>query len=113
MSYPSWALSNVYIGLSDNCPNFCSGNGMCTATGCRCDTGYVLPMCLPSTSRPSSLVDNFAGNQIDATKWDEVYGGSVGTTCSLPDNGNGLYFNQPGIRKAVTVDLDMTTAQLV
>ena len=47
------------------------------------------------------------------TKWSEVFGGSVGTTCSLPGNGNSLYFNQPGIRKAVTVDLDMTMATLV
>lgn len=113
MSYPSWALSSVYIGLANSCPNYCSGNGMCTINGCRCDPGYVPPMCLPSATRPTSLIDDFTDGDIDATRWSEVYGGSIGTTCALPNNGNGLYFNQPGIRKAVTVDLNMTTAQLV
>lgn len=70
-------------------------------------------MCLPSATRPTSLTDDFTVSDIDVTKWSEVYGGRIGTTCSLPNNGNGLYFNQPGIRKAVTVDLDMSTAQLV
>ena len=111
--YPSWALSNVFIGLPNSCPNFCSGNGMCTISGCECDQGYSPPMCLPTANRPTSLTDDFSNTQIDMTKWFEVFGGSVGTLCSLPNNGNSLYFNQPGIRKAVTVDLDMTTAMLV
>ena len=70
-------------------------------------------MCLPTANRPTSLDDDFSSTQIDMTKWSEVFGGSVGTTCSLPGNGNSLYFNQPGIRKAVTVDLEMTMAMLV
>ena len=70
-------------------------------------------MCLPTRNRPTSLNDDFSNVQIDMTKWSEVSGGSVGALCSLPDNGNSLYFNQPGIRKAVTVDLDMTAAMLV
>ena len=86
---------------------------MCTIKGCQCDPGYAPPMCLSSTARPTSLNDNFTDSNIDATKWSEVYGGSIGTICSLQNNGSSLHFNQPGIRKAVTVDLDMTTAQLV
>ena len=86
---------------------------MCTTSGCECDPGYSPPMCLPTTNRPTSLNDDFSNTQIDMTKWSEVFGGSVGTLCSLPNNGNSLYFNQPGIRKAVTVDLDTTTAMLV
>ena len=113
MPYPSWALSNVYIGLPSNCPNFCSGNGMCTINGCQCDPGYAPPMCLLSAARPTSLNDDFTDSIIDTTKWSEVYGGRISTICSLQNNGNSLYFNQPGIRKAVTIDLDMTTAQLV
>ena len=86
---------------------------MCTISGCECDQGYSPPMCLPTANRPTSLNDDFSNTQIDMTKWSEVFGGSVGALCSLPNNGNSLYFNQPGIRKAVTVDLDMTTAMLV
>ena len=112
MSNPSWALSNVYIGQSNSCPNFCSGNGMCTIDGCQCDPGYAPPMCLPSTATPTSLTDDFTDSTIDTTKWSEVYGGNIGITCSLDSNGNSLYFNQPGIRKAVTIDLDMSTARL-
>ena len=86
---------------------------MCTINGCQCDPGYAPPMCLSSTDRPTSLSDDFTDSRVDVNKWSEVYGGSISTTCSLPNSGNSLYFNQPGIRKAVTVDLDMTTAQLV
>ena len=111
--YPSWALSNVYIGSSNSCPNFCSGNGQCATSGCVCDQGYSPPMCLPTANRPTSFNDDFTNVQIDMLKWSEVYGGSVGTTCSLPGNGNNLYFSHAGIRKAVTVDLDMTLTMLV
>ena len=86
---------------------------MCTINGCQCDPGYAPPMCLPSATRPTSLRDDFTDSNVDVAKWSEVYGGSISTTCSLPNNGNSLHFNQPGIRKAVTIDLDMTTAQLV
>ena len=84
---------------------------MCTIDGCQCDPGYAPPMCSPSTAIPISLTDDFTVGDIDTAKWSEVYGGSIGTTCSLDSNGNSLYFNQPGIRKAVTIDLDMSTAQ--
>ncbi len=49
------------------CPNSCSGHGVCGATGCTCNAGYVGPDCARPASFPCFSVQN--GHQLPLNPW--------------------------------------------
>ncbi|XP_077982491.1 reelin-like [Glandiceps talaboti] len=108
---PSWSVDDIYIG--EQCPQLCNGHGLCTDTKeCICDTGYQGPTCTPSTKLPHYMIETFEAG-ITPTKWSSVRGGNIGRGCGslVPyAYGKTLYFNDCGIREAVTIEMDTTQA---
>ena len=57
------------------------------------------------------LRDTFASPPVNVSQWGVVQGGGVRAGCEELVEGNALVFFAPGLRQAVTVDLDLRNAR--
>lgn len=108
-----WGIKDIYIG--ESCPNFCSGHGFCRYPQCLCDEGYAGQDCSQPTSPDAvtQLKDSFPSSPLNKSLWDTVQGGGVGKPCQILVEENALVFISPGLRQAVTKDLDLRNARFV
>ncbi|XP_071961497.1 reelin-like [Antedon mediterranea] len=110
-----WALDDVRIGPS--CYAMCSGHGSCHYPVCICDTGFYGSFCESSSTLKTILKDRFQRHQIDYDNWAFIQGGrtiaSQHKSCGILSEGRSLYFNQPVLRLAETIDLDLRNARFL
>lgn len=57
------------------------------------------------------MKDTFDEKVVDKSKWSLVQGGTVQEPCSKLVQGTALVMNGPGLRQAVTVDMDLRDAK--
>ncbi|KAJ8301142.1 hypothetical protein KUTeg_020129 [Tegillarca granosa] len=111
---PVWALDDVYVG--EKCDSMCNGRGDCVNGHCNCDPGYYGSSCVPRiTSLIKKMFDSFEGGLFDFF-WARISGGGIGFGCGalLPyAHGKSLYFNDCGLREALTVEMDLTGASKI
>eukprot|EP00058_Branchiostoma_floridae_P011776 XP_002597264.1 hypothetical protein BRAFLDRAFT_66399 [Branchiostoma floridae] len=100
-----WALDDVYIGPS--CPDMCHGHGQCRYPSCICDEGYTGDSCKPIAPPLTSMKESFHHGVLLSDQWLFVEGGQPGQGCGVLADGDGLYFSGPGLRQAVTRDMDL------
>ncbi|KAF2351371.1 EGF-like domain, partial [Trinorchestia longiramus] len=135
----SWGIANVFLG--DACPWMCSGHGYCSEQGdCSCDVDYFSDVCVPAVVLPCELLDTFnspddsdgAGGRVfspenfptgserietagrtSASWWWSVRGVRESVECGHIVGGAALVFAGEREREAVTIDMDMTSAQFL
>ncbi len=57
------------------------------------------------------MKDTFNSGAVEAGLWTRIQGGSVTESCAQIVTGMSLFFNGPGLRQAVTADLDLRNAR--
>ncbi|XP_050414411.2 reelin isoform X2 [Patella vulgata] len=109
----TWAIKDIYIGPA--CPNYCNGHGYCDYPTCICDEAYGNEACqsIFGENNPTQLKDMFDEPNVNRSKWSVVQAGDIGDPCNILVQDTALVFNGPGIRQAVTVDLDLRDARFV
>ncbi|ESO91434.1 hypothetical protein LOTGIDRAFT_228850 [Lottia gigantea] len=111
---PGWSLDDIYVG--EACPDMCNGRGDCKYGHCVCDKNYIGKTCVPIKSRlPSRMFESFEGG-IFPSHWYKITGGGIGFGCGalLPyAHGKTLYFNDCGIRQAITAEFNLQSASKI
>ncbi|XP_062860161.1 reelin [Trichomycterus rosablanca] len=106
-----WAIDNVYIGSA--CLHFCSGRGLCSRIGCKCDPGFSGPACeIASQTFPAFLSEGFSSQRLSSYhSFSSLRGAEVSFGCGVLASGKSLVFNRDSRRHLITTPLDSSQAR--